>query len=49
MELQGKQLEFITYDKQQQPYILVEAPAGTGKTFCCIQAVRSLNDESTFS
>lgn len=42
MELQGKQKDFINLVKTGEPYILVEAPAGTGKTFCCIQAARQI-------
>lgn len=39
-----RQQELIDYIKGGEPYILVEAPAGTGKTFCCIQAAKTLCD-----
>lgn len=44
MILEGKQAEFIEAVKSRQKYIVVEAPAGTGKTFSCIQAVKVLTD-----
>ena len=40
--LDEKQKEFIGHIKNDEPYVLVEAPAGTGKTFCCIQAAKTL-------
>ena len=43
---EGKQLEFIEKVKSNNKYILVEAPAGTGKTFSCIQAVKALCDSN---
>lgn len=42
--LDGKQAEFIDAVKSNKKYIVVEAPAGTGKTFSCIQAVKALTD-----
>lgn len=42
--LEGKQAEFIDAVKSNKKYIVVEAPAGTGKTFSCIQAVKALTD-----
>ena len=44
---EGKQLEFIEKVKSNNKYILVEAPAGTGKTFSCIQAVKALCDSNS--
>lgn len=44
MILKGKQAEFIDIVKSNNKYIMVEAPAGTGKTFSCIQAVKALSD-----
>lgn len=44
MILEGKQAEFIDAVKSKHKYIVVEAPAGTGKTFSCIQAVKTLSD-----
>ena len=40
------QPEFIEKVKSNNKYILVEAPAGTGKTFSCIQAVNALCDSN---
>ena len=44
MTLEGKQADFINAVKANKEYIVVEAPAGTGKTFSCIQAVKALCD-----
>lgn len=44
MILEGRQAEFINAVKAGKEYIVVEAPAGTGKTFSCIQAVKALCD-----
>lgn len=41
---EGKQAEFIDAIKSGEKYIIVEAPAGTGKTFSCIQAVKTIVD-----
>ena len=43
---EGKQAEFIEKIKLNNKYIVVEAPAGTGKTFSCIQAVKALCDSN---
>ena len=40
--LLGKQKEFIDLVANGEQYILVEAPAGTGKTYCCIHAARRI-------
>jgi len=42
MKLQGKQIDFINLVKKGTPYIFVEAPAGTGKTYSSIQAAKLL-------
>ena len=44
MTPEGKQAEFIDAIKSGEKYIIVEAPAGTGKTFSCIQAVKTIVD-----
>lgn len=41
---EGKQAEFIDAVKENKKYIVVEAPAGTGKTFSCVQAVKAISD-----
>jgi len=43
---EGKQAEFIEKIKLNNKYIVVEAPAGTWKTFSCIQAVKALCDSN---
>ena len=40
----GKQAVFIDAVKACKKYIVVEAPAGTGKTFSCIQATKAICD-----
>lgn len=42
MKLHGRQKDFIDLVEAGEKHILVEAPAGTGKTFCCIQAARTI-------
>lgn len=42
MKPEGKQAEFIKLITDGAKYVLVEAPAGTGKTYCCIQATKAL-------
>ena len=44
MTPEGKQADFINAVKASKEYIVVEAPAGTGKTFSCIQAVKAISD-----
>ena len=44
MTPEGKQAEFIDAIKSGEKYIIVEAPAGTGKTFSCIHAVKTIVD-----
>lgn len=44
--LDEKQQEVIYHLKNGESYILVEAPAGTGKTYCCIQAAKTLCDNN---
>lgn len=44
MILGSKQTQFIDLVKSGIKHILVEAPAGTGKTFSCIQAVKAISD-----
>ena len=41
---EGKQAELIDAVKACKKYIVVEAPAGTGKTFSCIQATKAICD-----
>ncbi|ODA43040.1 UvrD-helicase domain-containing protein [Desulfosporosinus sp. BG] len=44
--IEGKQKELLDMLASGEPYVLVEAPAGTGKTFCCIQAAKCLCDNN---
>lgn len=44
MQIEGMQKELLDILAAGEPYVLVEAPAGTGKTFCCIQAAKCLWD-----
>lgn len=46
MAAEGKQREFLDLLAGGAKYILVEAPAGTGKTYSCIQAAKCLWDNN---
>ena len=46
MKPEGKQAEFIKLITSGTKYVLVEAPAGTGKTYSCIQATKVLCDNA---
>lgn len=46
MGAEGKQQEFLNMIVTGTKYILVEAPAGTGKTYSCIQAAKCLLDSN---
>ena len=46
MAAEGKQQEFLDLLAGGAKYVLVEAPAGTGKTYSCIQAAKCLWDNN---
>lgn len=46
MEPIGKQADLIELIKLNKKYILIEAPAGTGKTFSCIQGAKTVIKEN---
>lgn len=44
--LNEKQKELLDLINKKEPYILVNAPAGTGKTFCCIHVAKAICDSN---